>query len=369
MGTRANNVILDGSWAPMTHNFCPFIDTRPGVPANERFKAVGGWFDAHHPETLRHGVGMFGFASPDGIHWRLLSEQPLIPHAVYPFRTDTAQNPIFWVEAEQRYYCYIRTWQADGRPVREGMSGNIRWIARITSPDLVHWSSYEMLDFGDAPLEHLYTNQIHPYVRAPHIYIGFPFRFLPERKPVPQHIAMGIADGVFMTSRDGLHFHRWLEAFLRPGRDPNNWTDRNMHTALGVWQTAPDELSCYWVENYRHPTCYLRRGTLRLDGFVSAHAGYAGGELITHPLVFSGQELVLNYATSAAGSVRVEIRDAEGHALPGYVLDACPEMYGDQIEQVVSWQGRSNLSHLASQPIRLRLALKDADVYSLRFRT
>jgi hypothetical protein len=78
---------------------------------------------------------------------------------------------------------------------------------------------------------------------------------------------------------------------------------------------------------------------------------------------------VLNYATSAAGSVRVEIRDAEGHALPGYVLDACPEMYGDQIEQVVSWQGRSNLSHLASQPIRLRLALKDADVYSLRFRT
>jgi len=369
MGTRANNVILDGSWAPITHNFCPFIDTRPGVPANERFKAVGGWFDALHPETFRHGVGIFGFASPDGIHWRLLSEQPLIPHEVYPFHTDTAQISIFWVEAEQRYYGYIRTWLPnERRPIWEGAGGNIRWIARITSPDLVHWSSYEMLDFGDAPPEHLYTNQIHPYIRAPHIYIGFPFRFLPERRPVPEHPVLGIADGVFMTSRDGLHFHRWLEAFLRPGRDQNNWTDRNMHMALGVWQTAPDELSCYWVENYRHPTCRLRRGTLRLDGFVSAHADYAGGELVTHPLLFSGKELVLNYATSAAGSVRVEIQDAEGHAIPGYALADCPEMYGDQIEQAVRWAGGSDVSALAGQPVRLRFVLKDADVYALRFR-
>ena len=368
MGTRANNVILDGSWVPATHNFCPFIDTRPGTPDSKRFKAVGGMFDTRHTANFQHGVGVFGFVSTDGLHWRPISEKPFIPHEVYPFRTDVAQNSIFWVESEQRYYCYIRTWQPDGRPVREGMSGNIRWIARITSPDLVHWTSYEMLDFGDAPLEHLYTNQIHPYVRAPHIYIGFPFRFLPERKPVPEHPAMGVADGVFMTRRDGLHFHRWLEAFLRPGRDQNNWTDRNMHMALGVWQSAPDELSCYWLENYRHPTCRLRRGTLRLDGFVSAHAGSAGGEFTTHPLTFSGKELVLNYATSAAGSVRVEIQDAEGHELPGHALADCPEMYGDQIEQAVSWAAGSDVSRLAGQPVRLRFALKDADVFSLRFR-
>jgi hypothetical protein len=368
MGTRANNVILDGSWIPATHNFCPFIDTRPGTPENERFKAVGGMFDTRNTANFRHGVGVFGFTSPDGQFWRLLSEKPFIPHEVYPFRTDVAQNSIFWVDAEQRYYCYIRTWQPDDRPIREGMSGNIRWIARITSPDLVHWTPYEMLDFGDAPLEHLYTNQIQPYVRAPHIYIGFPFRFLPDRKPVPEHPAMGVADGVFMTSRDGLHFHRWLEAFLRPGRDQNNWTDRNMHMALGVWQTAPDELSCYWVENYRHPTCRLRRGTLRLDGFVSAHASYAGGEFTTHPLVFTGKELVLNYATSAPGSVRVEIQDAEGHSLPGSTLADCPEMYGDQIEQAVAWGENTDVSGLAGQPVRLRFALKDADVYSLRFR-
>ena len=171
-----------------------------------------------------------------------------------------------------------------------------------------------------------------------------------------------------MTSRDGLHWdRRFMEAFIRPGRDWENWTERNIGVAFGVLQTAADELSVYWVEHYRHPTCRLRRGTLRLDGFASLYAGYYGGEALTGPLIFSGRELILNYATSAPGSVRVEIQDAEGHALPGYALADCPEMYGDQIEQAVSWATGTDVSRLAGQPVRLRFALKDADVYSLRF--
>ncbi|MCP4643936.1 MAG: hypothetical protein GY851_26065, partial [bacterium] len=40
-GTRDNNVILSG-FEPLSHNFAPFLDTRPGVPASERLKAVAG---------------------------------------------------------------------------------------------------------------------------------------------------------------------------------------------------------------------------------------------------------------------------------------------------------------------------------------
>jgi hypothetical protein len=43
-------------------------------------------------------------------------------------------------------------------------------------------------------------------------------------------------------------------------------------------------------------------------------------------------------------------------------------MYGDQIEQAVAWSGSTDISRLAGQPVRLQFALKDADVYSLRFR-
>jgi len=45
----------------------------------------------------------------------------------------------------------------------------------------------------------------------------------------------------------------------------------------------------------------------------------------------------LNYATSAAGSVRVQVTDADGKALPGFTLGECSEIYGDEIEQAVSW--------------------------------
>ena len=39
-GVRENNCILTDS-APGTHSFAPFLDTKPGVPAAQRFKALG----------------------------------------------------------------------------------------------------------------------------------------------------------------------------------------------------------------------------------------------------------------------------------------------------------------------------------------
>ena len=85
-----------------------------------------------------------------------------------------------------------------------------------TSTDFRHWTKPQLLDFGDAPLEHLYTNAVTPYYRAPHIYMGFPKRFVPDRR-MAGNMAGGVSDGVYMTSRDGLHFKRWGEAFVRPG--------------------------------------------------------------------------------------------------------------------------------------------------------
>ncbi len=77
---------------------------------------------------------------------------------------------------------------------------------------------------------------------------------------------------------------------------------------------------------------------------------------------------MLNYATSAAGSIRVEIQDANGQAIPGYALGQSPELYGDQIDHVFQWQNGSDVSGLVGRPIRLRFVMKDADLYSLRFR-
>jgi hypothetical protein len=119
----------------------------------------------------------------------------------------------------------------------------------------------------------------------------------------------------------------------------------------------------YW----RDGESRLRRYTIRVDGFVSVNAPYAGGEIVTRPLIFSGAELEVNYSTSAAGSLRIELQDPAGKPLPGFSLAECPEIVGDDIEHVVQWKSGSDVSQVSRQPVRLRFVMKDADLYAVRF--
>lgn len=75
----------------------------------------------------------------------------------------------------------------------------------------------------------------------------------------------------------------------------------------------------------------------------------------------------MNFSTSAAGSIQVEIQDASGQSISGFALEDCPEIYGDRIRQVVAWKQGSDVSQLAGQPIRLRFVMKDADLYAIQF--
>ena len=134
------------------------------------------------------------------------------------------------------------------------------------------------------------------------------------------------------------------------------------------------QVACYAERHRAAPTNHLQRLALRTDGFVSVHAGYFGGEMITKPLLFEGENLVLNFAT-AAGSIRIEIQDAYGRPCPGFALEDSPLIWGDEIEHVIQWRrthpkatSERPLAHLADEPVRLRLVMKDADLYSLRFR-
>ena len=128
------------------------------------------------------------------------------------------------------------------------------------------------------------------------------------------------------------------------------------------------EISIYKQAHYAQPSNRLERYTLRTDGFVSVHAPFAGGEMRTKPLRFSGSELVLNFSTGAAGSVRVELQDREGHPIPGFFLDDCAPLAGDAIAKPVLWKQGGRLAGIAGKDIRLRFVMKDADLYSIRFR-
>jgi hypothetical protein len=77
--------------------------------------------------------------------------------------------------------------------------------------------------------------------------------------------------------------------------------------------------------------------------------------------------LILNYATSASGSIRVEIQDLNRNPLPSFSLEDSPLIWGDEIERAVAWKPDRPLKMLAGKPVRLRFVLKDADLYAIRF--
>ena len=348
-GSRENNVVLAGH--PACHNFAPFVDTRPNCPPDARYKALGGPWQK-----------LFAFASPDGVRWRPIQEEPVFTKGAFD-----SQNNAFWSETEQQYVLYFRVF-------RDGF----RWIGRTTSKDFLHWEEPVDLEPGNWPREHLYTNQLVPYPRAPHIYIGFPTRFFPGRRvlteketaeievPKEWNFANDCTDILLVSTRGGEQFHRFMEAFLRPGPDLRNWTSRANYAARGIFE-KDGEVFFYVQHHCGYPSNHLRRYTIRPDGFVSVRANYQGGYLLTKPVRFSGAELRINFSTSAGGCVKVELQTPEGKAIPGFTLSESPEIIGDRLDHPVWWSSGKELTELAGQPVRLLFYLRDADLFSFRF--
>lgn len=354
-GSKDNNVVLmeNELWS---HNFSPFLDTRPGTPESERFKAIAS--------EKKHGL--VSFVSEDGIHWKRKSEGYFFTDGMFD-----SHNVAFWSESEQQYVCYFRTWTGTEYT-------GFRTIARTTSKDFINWSPRVEMTYGNTAQEHLYTNGTHPYFRAPHIYIALAKRFFPEKAALSKEVAQTLvdnpnygkasSDSVFMTTRGGHKYDRtFMEAFIRPGGTVQDWVARDNTPALGVIQANDRELFIYRMSHYGQDTSHLTRYSLRLDGFASLSAPYEGGEVVTHLFTFEGDTLSINYASSAAGEIRVEIQDEYGQAIPGFTLDQCVPVFGDELDRAINWDGDRTLSSLNGIPVRLRITLKDADLYSFKF--
>ena len=363
-GSKENNIIWTED--PSTHNFAPFQDSRPGVPPDQKYKAL-----ASSPKKK----GLAAFVSPDGIRWRSFAENPVITDGAFD-----SQNIAFWDQTRGEYRAYYRDFRDGFRDIRTA-----------TSKDFLNWKGGDWLDYGKAPRAHLYTNQIQPYPRAPHLFLGLPTRYanrgwagsmkdLPDlehrelRASINPRYGTALTDLLLMTSRDGKNFHLWNEAFLRAGPErPGNWNYGNLYTALGLVLTSsriegtPDEWSIYGTEGGWTKT-NLRRYSIRLDGFASINSTVEGGELRTRPVIFQGKNLFLNLSTSAVGFIKVAIRDLDHKEIEGFGINDALPVFGDSIERKVGWKGDPDLSKLAGRPVRLRFVLKETDLFAFQFR-
>ena len=360
-GSKENNIILDGKPG---HNFSPFLDTNPNCKPAQRYKAVGG-----------NSQGLWGYTSEDAIHWKLIQDGPIITGGAFD-----SQNIVFWDNVAGVYREYHRDFKK-GRDIRTS-----------SSKEFVNWPRSEFLQYTPGRTSELYTNQVAPYARAPHMLLGFPTRYidrgwtesakrlpnLPWRKQrasVSTREGTAVTDGMFMSSRDGHHFNIWPESFIRPGlRKKDSWFYGDAYQSYGLIETAsifndgPKELSLFVTESaLQGDSITIRRHTIRMDGFVSLEAPLSGGTVITKPISFKGDSLVLNLSTSAAGSVKVGLNRPDGKPYRGFAIDDCDDIYGDFLERQVTWNGNTNVSDVAGKPVQIEFHIKDADLYSFYF--
>lgn len=321
-----------------------------------------------------NGVGVGVAFSPDGLHWKESSANPVLNH------TGDTHSWLGWDERSQRYIGYFRP---HGERQDVAIREQKRRIGVSFSSDAEHWTPIEPVleaDDHDPPGTEFYWLHAIPYED---VYIGMlsvlhmDNNLLDFRQPDPVGREQTV-DIELVVSRDGVH---WLRSnnrapWLALGRF-QSWDD------LTMWPSAPvvldDGIRVYYSGwNLRHhlgdlaSSNRMRDGlwrascigfvSLRLDGWVAAHAvGHRTGVLTTRTLQFEGNALEVN-ANAARGQIKVELLDAQGQPIPGFSGAAAAALTSDSLHYRVPF-GRP----LPAGPVRVRFTINDAELYAFQF--
>lgn len=379
-------------------------DDNPACPPERRYKS---WCKIYP----KPGSGIRGphriWYSADGLKW-YLDERPMTG-----LRAADTQPSWFWDPRVGRYVGYSREW------VREKAGFGARMASYNESDDLIRWDSMTMAlepderDFAAQPP--LLINPARMEVRgedilprrearqagatigtdqvmtptAPLDFYGpgvFPYEgvyvaLIPvfyHWRGTGVHTAPSTSDVQLAVSRDGRHFTRPGKrvSFLRTGMAgafDSKWIYPVLRPVV-----RGDEMWIYsFGTNHDHSSrvdpeaqaeeAAITRAVMRVDGFVSADASYEGGWFLTPPLRFAGSRLELNIDTGAGGWARVELLDGNGKPIPGFTIAEADELNINSVRAVASWEGRADVSALAGKPVRLRVKMRSAKLYSFRF--
>jgi hypothetical protein len=173
-----------------------------------------------------------------------------------------------------------------------------------------------------------------------------------------------------MCSRDGYHFEKYDEAILPP--PPENpeafvYGDGTAQPVLiEVPSEFPGEENEYMLilrESFR-PTAgshnRLVKYTIRLDGFVSLHAGGEEKRIVTKEFTYDGKDLYANIATSARGHAYFTIKSGD----ESYTS---VEVFGNATHKRIRFADDAFIGKLRGKSVTLEIELYDADLYSIKF--
>lgn len=368
-GSKANNIVITGAIETMV-----FLD--PIAPTESRYKAVSVM---HWPDPEKAGV--YVHSSPDGIHWKMSNRR------VFPLAPDTANQAIYDPRVK-KYVAYIRLWSPERKVGRLEMDDITQaWpFQQLDRPYYIWGKDKIPVPSGEAPVAFGYDDRDPPqsdhynpacvqYPFAADVYLLFPSAYRHSRRAARSiYDNDGLLDIQMAVSRTGNDFQRVSREPYAPLGVEGEIDARNLYMAAGLVRNGNEIYQYYGGYRIGHDSFAKARfdGSLcrlkqRLDGFVSADAGFEGGEFVTPLLKFSGDQLLLNVNCSAMGTCKVEMLDAAGTPLVGRTLVDCDEIGGNWIERPVTWKGKGDLHNVAGQPVRLRFVMRSTKLYAFQF--
>jgi len=379
-GSKNNNIIYKDNAIDAT------IMVDPKDAPERRYKMFRSNFS-----TDANIGGIDASYSADGIHFTEAGR-------VFPMWPETSIIAD-WDPRIQKYVVFMRVFVRNQE--------NQRRIARIETADLLkpwpHNPQAPLLsppapenipmvlstDAQDGPFCDFYTSAAQRYSYAQDVYLMFPTPFRhfapsPGRQPwfrFEPGNDYGLIEVQMAVSRDGIRWSRPDRRPYFPMGLPDEWDRWLNMMGCGIVRKGNYLYQYYWSSGRGHDGGILRKeydhsitttsgyGAVRqrLDGFMSADFAYTGGTLSTPLLTFSGTHLELNIDTGGMGTAFVEIRDAQGHSIPGFTFADCEEVGGNFLDATVRWKNRSDLTALRGKPISLHFAARGAKLYAFHF--
>lgn len=335
-----------------------------------------------NPDRKYYGVSQvggsyFGHVSPDGLHWKPLSEAPIIQGS------DTSH--FYWDPNTKLFRCTVKDDEKNNK-VNSDVGGMRRRVVGYSEtkdftkfPPLRLIMAQDDVDDlwckpGTVQRTHFYACPIFPYET---VYVGLLQIYRAEE---PEGYFHGPVWLELVSSRDGM---RWLRvepdtsvkgpyALYETSRPPllnlgkfREFDDAIVDSASLV--VVGDEIRMYYngydeLHDYLPYYGSIGMATLRKDGFASLDADEVPGEVLT--CRFTGVSGVMQVNSDPrGGAVRVEVLDGDGRVIPGYGRDDCEPLTADGVRQTVAWKARKELPADAGA-VRFRFLLERARLFS-----
>ena len=346
---RDTNIVLESA--------CGFVLKDEKADASRRYK-LG--LSRRSNEGLQHPML---YHSPDGIHWT--PDPGPFSHS----RGDEVLS-VMYDPVSKKYLGFCRNAYPEPMLVHR----TERFLLRMQSNDLVHWSMSEPIIEKDDldPFDSDFYGMEGMYYEG--MYLGF---------VRVHHTAADNMDAWLAHSRDSSCWKRLRSRPIMPTGPEGSW-EGGMVEIFQAPVRVNDELWFYYRgtdalhDAFEKENRYVGLAKLRLDGFVSIDA-YPNEHkkrraiqqpgknypptLLTKPLHSSGDRLVVNVDASE-GFIEAELLDVNGYVIDGFSVEDCDTFEGDSLTHTFSWKGRSDIGE--QLPVRVRFTMNNAKLYALQ---